>query len=691
MNVATINASFYKNVLLLTKVVTPSDNFIKCFREDMFMKPNSAGFIHVSHYLLTIYDPEGFKALIQWPLNYKDTEIKYRNSVKDYLNNIAKENADVGFPHVLSSHLVHAGNTKFIIIMWKLSIVTLRRYLRRNCKQNILYCPKPGIGKDIAKQYLDNKIFKARLNTQDLRKNLENLKNTVANYLQTEKGKIFQMKEEILEEELCLKNLIFKAPINDKQVKKQLININNTEIVQSWKESLKNMCKHIEKKNHLLHYIEHTIDNIIQIRTNESNSIVDGKQLKAIIKQISEIAHDTEDEMSHLYVNDKLVISGLFSLFANSIEKLYNYIKIEGLKDFSLCRPQIEASYDDIKLASNVLQNVILNTKNDTIEINNMLNAKKQIDFYNVDKRSMLNNVLIPSPQIRITANYTDEISQAQQQLQITPVHGTYKALFSRHERKLNTETPTKSHKKNVSVTRINFDESLSLPGDSKSRSRSTLFTVKSNNKIIEKSKYARLFMPSSRLNQKGDCSTMSLLALKGNSSTMGSISSLNLDTSQTYQHLRKNMSTPEKCKSKTPNIPLNRTDEDKVPNQGTTIKSNQSDFDVVTEMEIKFHQSVLYDSKNSELAKSLNLQVNQNSVKSHANNCVISIESNINDIPSKEKETTEVDENRLMTKDEKGRRLSISDLVTRYQHLVKNKDSLRKSTDCLINNERDE
>lgn len=99
------------------------------YLQGMFDKPNTAGFIHVSHYLLTIYDSERFKKMIEWPIICKKTEVKYRNNVKDYLIIISMENPDIGFPNILMSHLIHAGGNKFTIIMWKLSQVVLRKYI----------------------------------------------------------------------------------------------------------------------------------------------------------------------------------------------------------------------------------------------------------------------------------------------------------------------------------------------------------------------------------------------------------------------------------------------------------------------------------------------------------------------------------------------------------------------------------
>lgn len=100
----------------------------------MFEKPNTAGFIHVSHYLLTIYDAERFKKFIEWPIVCKKSESKYRSDVKDFIAIIASEHPQVGFPQNLAASLLHTGGYKFITVMWKLSQVTLYVYLKREGK-----------------------------------------------------------------------------------------------------------------------------------------------------------------------------------------------------------------------------------------------------------------------------------------------------------------------------------------------------------------------------------------------------------------------------------------------------------------------------------------------------------------------------------------------------------------------------
>lgn len=99
--------------------------------QGMFDKPNTVGFIHVSHYLLSVHYKDNVKNKIQWPVICKQTENKFRNDVRECLMIIANEHADMNFPPIFASNLLLAKGTKFLLIMWKFSLVVLRTYLTR--------------------------------------------------------------------------------------------------------------------------------------------------------------------------------------------------------------------------------------------------------------------------------------------------------------------------------------------------------------------------------------------------------------------------------------------------------------------------------------------------------------------------------------------------------------------------------
>lgn len=100
----------------------------------MFDKPNTAGFIHISHYLLFVHNARRFRRMVAWPIVHKADEKKYRAEIKAYLEILANDNLDMKFPPILASHLLQAGGTKFLIIMWKISEISLRAYVERNCE-----------------------------------------------------------------------------------------------------------------------------------------------------------------------------------------------------------------------------------------------------------------------------------------------------------------------------------------------------------------------------------------------------------------------------------------------------------------------------------------------------------------------------------------------------------------------------
>lgn len=99
----------------------------------MFDKPNTAGFLHVSRYLSVIYDAKLYKRMVKWPLLSKKDEIVYRNEMKNFLSVLSRDNPDINFPTILTSHLTQAGGIKFLIIMWKVSQLALRAYIKKQC------------------------------------------------------------------------------------------------------------------------------------------------------------------------------------------------------------------------------------------------------------------------------------------------------------------------------------------------------------------------------------------------------------------------------------------------------------------------------------------------------------------------------------------------------------------------------
>lgn len=103
-------------------------------RKGMFDRPNTAGFLHVSHYLSVVYDAKLFKRMVGWPILCKRDEVAYRAEIKGFFSLLSRDNPDVNFPPILISHLVHATGVKFMIIMWRVSQLALRAYIKKQRK-----------------------------------------------------------------------------------------------------------------------------------------------------------------------------------------------------------------------------------------------------------------------------------------------------------------------------------------------------------------------------------------------------------------------------------------------------------------------------------------------------------------------------------------------------------------------------
>ena len=54
----------------------------------MFLRSNPKAFIHVMHFLFTIYDANEFKKRFYWPIEDKKNESSFRSSTIEFLNYI---------------------------------------------------------------------------------------------------------------------------------------------------------------------------------------------------------------------------------------------------------------------------------------------------------------------------------------------------------------------------------------------------------------------------------------------------------------------------------------------------------------------------------------------------------------------------------------------------------------------------
>ncbi|XP_043668682.1 uncharacterized protein LOC122629372 [Vespula pensylvanica] len=523
-----ISTYFHRNVLLLTQVIPTSDEFKLHFHEGMFDKPNTIGFMHVSQYLLTIYDLERFKKLIQWPVTCKKTEVKYRNNVKDYLNQIANENVDIDFPPILTSYLVRAHGTKFTIIMWKLSIVVLRTYIKRNCDPNIFYAPRLGPTKELIKTTLQG-INKDKISSiTSHHRNINKMKETSKMIMAEEKETLANIKQELFENKQSMLNLISEAPVNS-SIKECLANIENTEIIQLWKENITENLSYIRRKQKIFKDVQ-TLSNKI---TNMVSSIIGGSEIldaqqlgKVHSSTISLLPLSTSTQylLHHLYINDKLMLRNFIELLNFLLCQAYQCLKKNELKDISKCLLQIEASQEDIKSGIKSFQNLRTNIESISNNLKSHFYQKKMNETYQENISALENIVFSSSPVITINTNCRDEGNDVLKRLELTPIEGAHKSLFSRYKRQHgNTNLSVSQLRTNLLVSRINFDDTLSLNNSDKISQAHSSIPKTNSLSIKHTGKYSRLFLSyAKKPSERGNCSINSIShSIKANSTTI--------------------------------------------------------------------------------------------------------------------------------------------------------------------------
>ncbi|XP_011867013.1 PREDICTED: uncharacterized protein LOC105561552 [Vollenhovia emeryi] len=505
-----VSASFHRNVFLLSQLVPPDRSlydFEKIFREGMFDKPNTAGFICVSHYLLTIYDAERFQKLVEWPVMCKNSETKYRNNVKDYLNAIALENPDVGFPRVVTTHLYHASGTKFMAIMWKLSQLATRTYIMRNDEYNVVFVPKSSPASDLAKTYLQQSTAIISRNTSDRRRRCVQMEEVANSALAEEREYLSKIKTELLDKKQSLAKSASAAPIAE-SIKQRLTNVEDTEIISMWRDSLDENIQYIQKRNAKLKDLERVCENTSSIISNLLNDTkaLDSKQLEKIdCSLLSELTFppDVQYCLYHLYNDNNLVYHNFVQLFTLVLYQMYQCLTKGHLVNLSQCLLQVEASTEDMKSMCNVFKTFLANLESSMEETQSVscmrgverVSGKIKLPFE-------ANLLLMPSPPIKINTcpNERNDI----QLVQFTPGENPHKSLFTRYMRHKRNCTP--DLKTNLFISRINIDSSILLDSNEKLLNM-RFVTPKVKRLCKKKTEYSRLFSTCMTKNIKADSS----------------------------------------------------------------------------------------------------------------------------------------------------------------------------------------
>ncbi|KAJ8678819.1 hypothetical protein QAD02_014606 [Eretmocerus hayati] len=494
-----VPAELHKNVYTLTKFVTPNDDFKKHFKESMFNKPNTQGFIHVSYYLLGIYYKDNFKSKVQWPVIDKQTENKFRNDVRECLLDIANNNPDINFPPVFASHLLLARGTKFIQIMWKFSLVVLRTYISREHQAILAFCPKPGMF------YEDTKEFLVSFKNLHYRQKTQQQSDL--------KAKVLRVREE-------MKNIINNAPVND-AAKKRLNFIEDSEIIPMWTGFLTNEFESLAEELSTLDKMDklfRSINNVIQNLKGDSQTLNASNFNRIDIGLVCENLPPNVQVLAYnLYEQDSLNLHSFFSIFQFFVQKYGLVTRKYQLGELKKFNSQLCSSNEDMKYAIQHFQNL-----HEQISSFLMGELKHNCGIKNVQKFVSnipeFNKVLfMPSPSIQLNNQYEERENPYQNLLKLTPVEDAHKNLFSRHASN-QQKNICSAKRKPFLAHRINFDDSIHDSSIDRQHSFQRRTPSKPKSTFKNMDKYSRIFSTRTPADNRVNNSVMMMMSSTGNS-----------------------------------------------------------------------------------------------------------------------------------------------------------------------------
>ncbi|XP_076759057.1 uncharacterized protein LOC143428220 [Xylocopa sonorina] len=495
-----IDQSFYTNVFLLMQAVPPSFECTKCFKEGMFNKPNTIGFIHISHYLLSVYNAQRFQKMVLWPLMNKVDERRYREEVREYLEIVASENPDINFLPILKSRLLQAGGTKFLIFMWKISLISLRAYISRECDIHLLRAPSSGDSNDIIQTYFnitnrkrDNAIFTL------LKQMKSNLK-TFDYYMQCKSLDLKEVQTAIFNVKEKIESNILTLPLSA-LIAKRLLNIDDTGVINLWKKSIQQNIKYLRHKNAKLKEVKNLSNKLHNLISNLciNSEFFDGNNLTTI--NIEALPLTLKEKIqpvdSGLYRNSCLVLQALLSLIDQALQEIEYHFKIDGLPNLLNWETTIFEHCKIIKSTKESFHELIMQISDDLYDVQCSLQKKTMNRTLDISILYPMNlKVILVSPKLKFSIDERkNDRNILLHKLLCSPLQGKYKQLFKRYKRSL-FDSP-KKRKSNNSTGIIHLNR------ESPQRhllicNRSSPITI---NERILPPRYSKLFSPELKRN----------------------------------------------------------------------------------------------------------------------------------------------------------------------------------------------
>ncbi|CAO1410246.1 unnamed protein product [Diamesa tonsa] len=224
--------SIYNSLQVLMKGHKTTVEFQKILTKTMFIKANTPAFIHVSHFLFTLFDAKEFKRRFYWPIHDKSAENSYRTTSVEYINDLIEKHS-LKTDKIKAVNVVHPGGLKFQNLLHIIIQLVIKKELSRFTNKS----PKSLDLHEVKLQYSSRKTLEKSL-MQTVTSNIEVIKSkTLA---------ITQLIDNILNsDEQKEKDFISKwNNFNKKRLKD--IKLRNIKIVNV-KMELSAMCHNAEK------------------------------------------------------------------------------------------------------------------------------------------------------------------------------------------------------------------------------------------------------------------------------------------------------------------------------------------------------------------------------------------------------------------------------------------------------------
>lgn len=102
------------------------DDYFKFhFMQHMFVKPNTAAFFPVLHFLFTAIDATEFQKRFRWPILDRSGETNFRKAAVDYMNHLNVKH-QLGMETLKLSNIHIPGGLKFIKIIHKFTCLAMK-------------------------------------------------------------------------------------------------------------------------------------------------------------------------------------------------------------------------------------------------------------------------------------------------------------------------------------------------------------------------------------------------------------------------------------------------------------------------------------------------------------------------------------------------------------------------------------